>query len=339
MAGESHRKDRQVGYNEGSMRVISGDAALESHDLVLTIGAFDGVHCGHQALLRALVQQARRKGMLAAVLTFNPHPREVLQPGIPFRYLTTDAERAHLLEAIGIDLLILQQFDRNLAATPAGEFVLWLCEQLHMRQLWTGPDFALGHDRQGDVAELGRLAAELGFELHVIQRAEHGDQVISSTRIRTLLKDGAVREATALLGRHYGVGSVVRHGAQRGRRLGILTANLRIGPWCCCPADGVYAVWGKTPVGWQPGVANLGRRPSFDLGERLLEVHLMDYEGSLYGQHMRVLFVERLRAEHRFDDPDALVAQVCHDVEHAREVLSVHPPMDLTLCPPEASAS
>ena len=322
-----------MSYNGRIMKVVGDISSVDhSRDVVLTIGAFDGVHCGHQALLRAMVQRAQSQDMLAAVLTFYPHPREVLQPGVPLRYLTTDVERARLFEALGVDLLLLQAFDRDLAATAARVFVRRLCQELRMRELWVGPDFALGRGRQGDVGELARLAPELGYQLTVVGRVDVGDQSVSSTRVRALLEKGDVAGVSHLLGRQYGVDGIVRYGAQRGRRLGFRTANLRIGPLCSCPENGVYAVWGQVDEAWYPGVANLGRRPSFDHGERLLEVHLFDFDGMLYGRHLRVLFVERLRGERRFEDADQLVAQVQHDMDTARGILSRTPPMDLTLC-------
>jgi riboflavin kinase/FMN adenylyltransferase len=322
------------------MRVISDIGSVTGQrGAVFTIGAFDGVHCGHQALLRAMVQRARALEMLSAVLTFYPHPREVLQPDSSFRYLTTDVERARLFENLGVDLLVLQPFDRDLATTTARAFVERLCQVLNMRELWVGPDFALGRARQGDVAELSRLQSELGYHLEVIGRVEADDQAISSTRIRGLLEAGDLIGVTRMLGRHYGVNGVVRYGAQRGRLLGFRTANLRIGPLCGCPRDGVYAVWGQANNVWHAGVANLGRRPSFDLGERLLEVHLLDFDGSLYGKYMRVLFVERLRGEHRFDSTDRLVAQVHEDMGRARAILSANPPRNLTLCAEPVFAS
>lgn len=322
------------------MRIISetSTANLE-RDVVLTIGAFDGVHCGHQALLRGMIRRARALDMLAAVLTFYPHPREILQKDAQFRYLTSDAERGRLFEALGVDLLVLQRFDRTLAATDASDFLLTLSRNLRMRELWVGPDFALGRDRRGDVAELARLAPELDYRLNVVEPVDACDQPISSTRIRNLLEGGLVADVIPMLGRQYGMGGVVRYGAQRGRRLGFRTANVRVGPLCGCPGDGVYAVWALAFGQWYPGVANLGRRPSFDLGERLLEVHLMGFGGSLYGQHMRVLFVERLRGERRFEDPDALVAQVQEDMARARAILDATPPRDGTLCETSDSAS
>ncbi len=322
------------------MRIISdASAANLDRDAVLTIGAFDGVHCGHQSLLRRMIRRARAQDMVAAVLTFYPHPREILQQEAQFRYLTSDAERGRLFEALGVDLLVLQRFDRTLAATGAAEFLLGLCRDLRMRELWVGPDFALGRDRQGDVAELARLAPQLNYRLNVVERVDVCDQPISSTRIRNLLEDGMVAEVIPMLGRQYGMGGVVRFGAQRGRRLGFRTANVRVGPLCGCPGDGVYAVWALAFGQWYPGVANLGRRPSFDLGERLLEVHLMGFGGSLYGHYMRVLFAERLRGERRFEDPDALVVQVQEDMARARTILDTTPPRDGTLCETSDSAS
>ncbi|MHB1317280.1 MAG: riboflavin kinase, partial [Anaerolineae bacterium] len=172
-----------------------------------------------------------------------------------------------------------------------------------------------------------------------IDRVDADEQPVSSTRIRGLLEEGDLSGVASVLGRHYAINGIVRYGAQRGRALGFRTANLRVGPLRGCPLDGVYAVWGQVGDVWQAGVANLGRRPSFDLGERLLEVHLMDFEGSLYGTAMRVLFVDRLRSERRFDDPDRLVAQVQEDMVRARVILSANPPRDLTLCTEPAIAS
>jgi riboflavin kinase/FMN adenylyltransferase len=328
-----YRAARDPGYNDHAMRVISqsADANLD-RDLVLTIGSFDGVHCGHQSLIRGMVRYAHAAGMLAAVLTFYPHPREVLQPGVTLRYLTTDAERARLFEAMGLDLLVLEPFNRDVAATTARDFVVRLHEELRMRELWAGPDFALGRDRQGTIPELARLGAELGYDLHVVDRVQRDDQPVSSTRIRSLIEEGEVAQAAAILGRHFGLNGVVRYGAQRGRRLGFRTANLRMGPLCGCPDDGVYAVWALTGGTWHPGVANLGRRPSFDMGERMLEVHLLDYSGNLYGQRLRVLFVERLRGERRFEDAAQLVSQVQEDMHRARGILAAQPPLDETLC-------
>lgn len=335
-----HENPPRRGYNKGTMRVISDIASISCpQGVLLTIGSFDGVHCGHQALLSAMARRAKALGMLSAVLTFYPHPREVLQPSAPFRYLTTDVERARLFESLGMELLILQPFDPDLAATTARVFVQRLCRVLNMRELWVGPDFALGRNRQGDVEELGHLESELGYRLHVVDRVDAGDQPISSTRIRGLLEEGHLTDVARTLGRQYGVNGIVRYGAQRGRLLGFRTANLRVGPLRGCPQDGVYAVWGQVDGVWHAGVANLGRRPSFDLGERLLEVHLMDFDGSLYGQYTRVLFVERLRGERRFDDPAQLVAQVHEDMVSARASLSSNPPRDLTLCAEPAITS
>ena len=315
------------------MQVVSDmSGASGGGPAILSIGAFDGVHCGHQALLGAMVQRAKACGLRSAVLTFYPHPREVLQPGTNLRYLTTDVERARLLEKLGIDLLVLQPFDRELAATSAEAFLARLRADLQMAELWVGPDFALGRDRAGSIPELQRLSAEMGYRLHVVDGVQSEGETISSTRVRYMLEEGAVAEARRLLGRHYAVGGVVRYGAQRGRQLGFRTANLRIGQVCGCPSDGVYAVWGRHDDAWIPGVANLGRRPSFDLGERLLEVHLMGYAGSLYGKHLRVLFVARLRSERRFDDARQLIEQVHQDMVQARSTLEQNPPLDVTLC-------
>ncbi|MGI6367906.1 MAG: bifunctional riboflavin kinase/FAD synthetase [Anaerolineae bacterium] len=315
------------------MRVISNLSDWDAtRGVVLTIGAYDGVHCGHQALLRGMVACARQTGLASAVLTFYPHPREVLQPDAELRYITSDAERARLFEQLGVELLVLQGFDRHLAAMDAADYVRRLHGALGVRAIWVGPDFRFGRDRQGSVHTLQELAPQLGFELHVIAAVNHQSERISSTRIRSLLEQGRVAEAAHLLGRQYAMSGVVGHGARRGRRLGFPTANLRVRAMCGCPGDGIYAVWCQVSGQWYAGVANLGRRPSFENGERLLESYLIDYAGSLYGKSLRVLFVDKLRGERYFADPQDLVAQVQADIEAARSLLADQRPQDRTLC-------
>jgi len=306
------------------MRITTQLNCLEpDQQVALTIGSFDGLHIGHQHLVRRLVARAREIGVLAAALTFTPHPRRVLSPELRVVLLSTPAERNTLLAELGLDLLIELPFTRELAATGAKEFVRMLTGCLQMAELWVGDDFALGRDRSGDRRALQELSAELGFGLHVLSPVLADGQPVSSTRIRHLVEAGRMREAAALLGRPYSLNSVVAPGAQRGRTLGFRTANLRIAPERAMPPNGVYAVCVQLDGEQLPGVANLGIRPSFDAGEVLLEVHLLGVERDLYGRELCVLFIERLRGEIAFDDVEALKAQVQRDIAQARAILGV----------------
>ncbi len=302
------------------------DCLAADERLALTIGAFDGLHIGHQHLIRQLVQHAHDAGLLAAALTFDPHPRKVLMPERRLALLSSAQERDAIFGALGLDLLILLPFTRELAATGAREFVRHLAGCLNMAELWVGEDFALGRDRGGDRLALAELAGELGYQLQVVPPLTLDGEPVSSTRIRALVEEGRMREATALLGREYCVNSVVVPGAQRGRTLGFRTANLRIAPERARPPNGVYAVRVQLDGEQLPGVANLGIRPSFDAGEVLLEVHLLGVERDLYGLDLRVRFVERLRGEMAFDDVEALKAQVQRDIVRAAHILGAEVP-------------
>ena len=306
-----------------TMKLIHDLKALESEkNLVMTIGTFDGVHRGHQHLLAQLVARARESDRLSAVLTFYPHPRSILYPEKRLDCLTTPEERAALIETSGLDLLVLLPFTRKLADTSASAFVQILYRQLQMREIWVGKGFAMGHRREGNIAELRDLSSELGFTLRVMEPLLDQGKPISSTRIRKLLANGQVREAARLLGRNYALSNLIVGGAQRGRTMGFPTANLALPAYRAIPANGVYAVWASVGQRRFQGVANIGIRPTFDAGERRLEVHLFDHKGDIYGETLTVEFVCRLRAEKRFDDAAALVERIHHDIIEARQILS-----------------
>jgi riboflavin kinase / FMN adenylyltransferase len=322
-------KPRTIWYNERTMQVISNleQANLEA-DTVVTVGSFDGLHRGHQKLFRELIARAKAQGMLSAAVTFYPHPRIVLRPDVQPVYLTTDAERARILDALGLDLLVLIAFTPELAATPAEGFVRRLVEELQMRELWVGPGFALGRGREGEIPALTRLGETLGYTVETVTPMYDNGEPISSTRIRSLLADGHVDRAAELLGRYYALSGTVLHGAERGRRLGFRTANLRVPIERAAPADGVYAVWAIVDDERHPGVANIGIRPSFDAGERLLETHLIGFEDDLYDRHLRIEFVRFLRGEQRFESGAALSAQVQEDIRVAARILTEQVPTE-----------
>ncbi len=295
-------------------------------ETILTIGAFDGVHLGHQALISAVVARARATGRVSSVLTFHPHPAVVLAPKRTPDYLTTPGEKLAVLERLGVDVAVLLTFDEQLASTPAREFVEMVSWQLRLRELWVGPDFALGRNREGDVACLRQLGQELGFHVHLMEPLIVEGQVVSSSRIRSLLREGNIEKASQLLGRYPSLSGEVVEGARRGHTLGFPTANLEVRPERAVPADGVYAVFAVLGKERHPAVANVGVRPTFDNGQRTVETYILDFEGEIYGCDLLVEFVARLRSERRFESVEDLAEQIGKDSEMARRILKEEGP-------------
>jgi len=297
-------------------------------ETVLTIGAFDGLHLGHQELLKHLIRRARETGRLSGMVTFDPPPRMVLYPASSAICLTSAEDKAEILEEWHLDLLVILPFTLELARTPARDFVQGLGQHLHMTELWVGQDFALGHGRTGNVAALQKMGLEMGFRLHVAQPVAAGEVVISSTEIRNLIAAGRVDKAAEMLGRYHRLKGMVRPERRIGSRLGFPTANVRLGEHCAVPATGVYAVYATFAGQRHPAAANLGYRPTFQdeqpatvPAQPALEVHVLDFEGELYGLEMAIEFVERLRDERRFANLEALQAQIRKDIARARDIL------------------
>ncbi len=302
----------------------------EARGAAVTIGNFDGVHRGHQAVIGEAGRVAKRLDLPLGVLTFEPHPRSVFQPDAPPFRLTSLRTKAHDLEALGVDCLYVLHFDLEFSKRTAQAFVAdILVGGLEVRHVVVGDDFVFGHARRGDVEELGRMAAEQGFGLTcvapVTAAAAGAGKVFSSGAIRDLLRQGDPRAAARRLGRFWELEGRVEEGNRRGKGLGFPTANLGLGEYLR-PATGIYAVRAGLDQGrdtvWRDGVASLGRRPTFGGKELLLEVHLFDFSADLYGRHLRVAMIEFLREERKFDRPDALIAQMREDAERAREVLA-----------------
>jgi riboflavin kinase/FMN adenylyltransferase len=299
---------------------------LDGSDSVLTIGSFDGIHVGHQALIERLIADARAQDRLAGLVTFYPHPSVVLHPQRPTLYLTTPGEKTALLEPMGLDWVTVISFTEQLADMSPRAFMQVLYDRVSLRGVWVGPDFALGSNRQGDAERLYQLGQEMGFEVHDIPYVTKDGQKVSSTHIRRLLQRGRVKEAACLLGRSYSVCGEVLHGAQRGRCLGFPTANVGVHSDRVIPANGVYATYVCLDRKRLPSVTNVGVRPTFDNGTRSVEVYILDYEGDLYGRDLVVEFVDRLRPELRFSDVQDLVKQMQQDVADAIEILDVPSP-------------
>jgi riboflavin kinase / FMN adenylyltransferase len=294
--------------------------------VVLTIGKFDGVHLAHQQLVNSLVERARAVGAQSAVLTFDPHPDEVLRPERTIRYLTTINERAALLNELGVQMMIVLPFSPALAQMSAEQFMAMLCDHVRLRELWVGPDFRLGHKAQGTVPVLREIGERLGYAVHVIPQWTLDGEAVSSTAIRALLAEGRVAEVPHYLGRPFSVQGPVVRGDQRGRTIGFPTANVAFAPKHMLPADGVYVcrvrlLDGRRDFG---AVTNLGVRPTFGVLARTLEAHLFDCNEDLYGQAVRVTFLERLRGEQKFNGIDELVAQIGRDAAAARAWLATH---------------
>lgn len=308
-------------------------ACPQGHDgFAATIGMYDGVHLGHRAVIGAAQDTGRRLGVPTAVVTFEPHPARILRPESAPRLLTTLEQKLELLAAAGVDATVVVPFDHDRASETPEEFVeRVLVECLRARAVVVGQDFHFGKDRTGNVAVLGELGARFGFEVGgvpLLPRPDGTVESVSSTSIRRVLADGDIDTANRLLGRAHEVRGRVAHGDERGRTIGFPTANVEVSNELAMPADGVYAGWYVRPDGSRHACAvNLGRRPTFyeSADHSLLEAHLLDFDGSLYGEEARVRFVSRLRAETRFDGIDALRAQLARDIEAARAVLAAQP--------------
>jgi len=290
----------------------------------LTIGMFDGIHRGHQAIIRKLTAGAHEVGSPAVVLTFNPHPAYILgKRKLPF-YLTTPEERATLLGDLGVDVVITYPFDRQLANNSADEFISRLKASLDIKHLMIGPDFALGRHREGDVAALRRLGEQYGYSLEVLPKVNNNSLVISSSRIRTNLIDGNVELAATLLGRPYRINGEVIPGDGRGHLIGIPTANLKVWMERAIPKAGVYVCRVLLDGEILGAVTNVGIRPTFEtkLVPARIEVYILDFEKDLYGKNISLDFITRLRDEQRFVSAQALVDQIHYDIKLARKILN-----------------
>jgi len=291
-------------------------------DTVLTIGSFDGVHRGHQHLIGQVLRQARRTDLSAGLVTFYPLPAAVLAPHNAPPSLTTLGEKIALLEKLGLDLVAILPFNRQIAEISARDFITAILQHLRVKELWIGSGFALGRNREGTLPVLQRLGQEMGFKVIRVEPLMQDGEVISSTRIRRHLAAGQVRQAASLLGRYPSLFGEVVQGAKRGRNLGFPTANLQVRDDRALPANGVYAVYAVLGQERHLGVTNVGVRPSFDSDELIVETHILDFDQDIYGVDLVVEFVERLRGEIRFDNLDELTAQIKQDTNHARHILT-----------------
>src|SRR5512139_476560 len=298
------------------------EEAQLTEDSVVTLGSFDGVHRGHQALIKQVRAAALNAQRASVVITFFPHPSVVLGRAQPY-YLTAPEEKLVQLNQTGVDLLIELPFTPETAQVRAADFVDQLLRCLRLRELWIGHDFALGYQREGNAAFLAKLGEARGFTVHAVEPLANDGEIISSSNIRTALRAGEVAHAAKLLGRPFRESGKVVPGDGRGRTIGIPTANLDVWQDHAIPANGVYVC--RAWVGHLPyrAAVNIGTRPTVtDDTRRTVEAHLLDFGKSLYGLNLTLDFFDRLRGEQKFANVQTLVAQIKSDVATTRSLLS-----------------
>ena len=303
------------------------DAKIDTESL-LTIGVFDGVHLGHQALIKRLVATAHASARKAVVITFFPHPDKVVDEVADRYYLTTPDQRADLLLQLGADLVITLHFDEAMRHLPATTFVDRLVEYLRIKELWVGADFALGFQREGDISFLRAQGRSRGFTVTAVEliTQQNSDILIRSSKVRDHVRRGEIRQASAMLGRLYALRGAVVRGEGRGRTIGVPTANLDVWSEQIMPANGVYATWAILGDEIFMAATNIGQRPTFGGTDVSVEPHILDFDRDIYGEKLELKFVERLRAEHKFESLAALVAQIQADIAAARTCLERRQP-------------
>ena len=288
----------------------------------LSVGVFDGVHRGHQEIIRRLTEGANANGTPAGVLTFDPHPTKVLGRG-EIKLLTLPQERAELLASLNVEWVITEHFTKELSAVTAFDFMTRLVRHLGLKRLIIGYDFALGKGREGNAVRLTEIGRELGYSVEIVPPLSGEGGVISSTEIRKLISAGNVSEAANLMGHSYALRGPVIRGDGRGKQIGVPTANIDYPPEKIVPAKGIYAGWAILNGERHRAAISIGVNPTFTPEKQTLsvEAYLLDFDADIYGKELNIEFVARLRDELKFDSVDALVEQIWMDVEEARSIL------------------
>jgi riboflavin kinase / FMN adenylyltransferase len=288
----------------------------------LTVGVFDGVHRGHQRVLKQLTAGAHAIGVPAVVLTFDPHPAKVFGRG-EIKLLTLPGERAKLLGDLGVDVVITHPFNMNVASITAFDFMKQLKERLGVSHLVLGYDSTLGKDREGNAARLAEIGSGLGYVVETVSALGDESGVISSTEIRKLITVGKVSEAARLMDHPYRLQGLVAHGDQRGRKIGFPTANLNYAREKVIPASGIYACWAEARGAKYSAAVNIGTNPTFTPDRQTLnvEAYLLDFSQEIYDETVTLEFVQRLRDELKYDSVEALIEQIGRDVEQTRKLL------------------
>lgn len=298
-------------------------AGAPGPETALTIGVLDGVHLGHQALLRRLRDEAKKRALSPGVVTLHPHPITVLRPEVAPSYLTSLEDRMELMRDAGADWVIPLTFTGEVSEVECEELAGAFVDRLRMRLMVLGPDAAFGRGAPKDTAErMRKLGAERGFEVVQIEPLMHDHERYSSTAVRRALADGDMDRVSALLGRSYRISGPVVHGFERGRTIGFPTANISVALDRALPGIGVYATRARVAGHTLTGATNIGRRPTFDAGHLSIETYLLDFEGDIYGERMDLEILARVRGEVKFESVDELKSQIAKDVEAARALVS-----------------
>jgi riboflavin kinase/FMN adenylyltransferase len=290
-------------------------------EILLTIGVFDGVHAGHRYLLQRLRQRAKERNLLSGVVTFNPHPQSVLHPHEQLPWLSSLDDRVATLRQLGLSIVAVLTFAPKLAQLGARDFMSLLKTYLKMQGIVVGPDFTLGRAGEGDINLLRTLGDQMKFSVEVIPPYTIDGEIVSSTLIRQALIHGDMSRVEKLMGRRFYLTGKVITSDKRGRLLGFPTANLDMKPEQASPDNGIYATITQVDGKRFPSATNIGTRPTFGEGKRLVETHLLNYQGNLYGKEIRVEFVQKLRDEERFASSQELETQIKEDVRKVEALL------------------
>lgn len=307
------------------MKVLtSRDSSIPKTPSVVTIGTFDGVHIGHQKIINKLTKRASEENLISIVLTFFPHPRMVLQQNSNIELLNTISERKEILSALGLDYIYVKEFTKAFAELSAHDFVKTiLVDKLHAKHIIIGYDHQFGKNRSANIDDLKRFGIEYGFEVEEISAQDVEDVAVSSTKIRTSLKSGDIKTANSFLGYNYYIQGLVVSGKGHGKKMEFPTANIEVADaYKLIPKNGVYVISsifnGKTIY----GMMNIGVNPTFDANKKTIEAHFFDFDENLYGQHLKIEFLQRLRDEHKFESVAALIAQLRQDQTNAQQVIA-----------------
>jgi riboflavin kinase / FMN adenylyltransferase len=305
------------------MEIIRDLDSLKPYSFpVVALGNFDGVHVGHQTILRAAIERARAAGGSALAVTFDPLPAKVLNPNRAPRLILTPEDKHELLRSFGLDGVIVLTFSRELSMVPPEAFVReYLRRRIGARVVVVGHNVSFGHARAGNAEVMRRLGGELGFETNVIGPIERDGIVVSSTQVREMIAMGDMKRTAILLGRPHFLRGPVVHGRERGRTIGFPTANVQSRTECL-PPDGVYATRVVMEDGSYPSITNIGMRPTFGEPERSIEAHIFDFDRDIYGREVKLEIAERIRPERKFESAQALAAQIASDLRRAKEILA-----------------
>jgi riboflavin kinase/FMN adenylyltransferase len=296
------------------------DPGLSLGASVVTLGNFDGIHLGHQALVSKTVEEARRRNAASVVFTFDPHPLKVLAPARAPRLILTTQDKIEMLRELGVAVTISQRFDNAFANVRAEEFVRRsIADRLKAKKMFVGRDLRFGHAREGSVEQLVGWGEALGFEVSIVEPILVNGVRVSSSRIRELIQDGRLDEARALLGRHHFISGTVIEGNRRGRQIGFPTANIATRTEVV-PGNGIYATLFYVDGNWWPSASSIGVNPTFGAGPRTIESYILDFDRDIYNKTIKLAFVEKIREEKKFSDVASLVAQIEIDVKIARGV-------------------